>query len=204
MSGKFFKAPYSIFRKPRLLTVCSLLIAFCTFSSPSYGEAIFGTYVLKPGNIDTGFSVKVLGRGPVTGQFTRVSGKIVLDRQRPERSKVRVKVDLRTVRTANSKVTGFLKSPAMFDVSNHPVAHFSSTRVRITGKNSAEIEGVLSLRGRMQRTKLQVLISGGSKRGKVAFEVSGAFLRSLYGMNAGLPVYADRVSLRIRGTGQRH
>jgi polyisoprenoid-binding protein YceI len=187
----------------RLLPVWSILVAFCIVPSPSLGETISGTYVLSPANIDTGFSVRVLGRGPVTGQFTRVTGKMILDQNRPDKSQVKVKVDLRTVQTDNAKVTGFLKSAAMFDVANHPVANFQSTRVRITGKNTAEIEGVLSLRGQQKRTKLRVRVIGNNAKGKVVFEVSGGFFRSLYGMDVGLPVYADKVNLKITGTGHR-
>jgi polyisoprenoid-binding protein YceI len=203
MPSHFFKMIDLVRRSNRLLPVWTILFAFCIAPSPSLGQSISGTYVLSPANIDTGFSVRVLGRGPVTGQFTRVTGKMVLDQNRPNKSQVKVKVDLRTVQTDNAKVTGFLKSSAMFDVANHPVANFQSTRVRITGKNSAEIEGILSLRGQNKRTKLLVRVIGNNARGKVVFEVSGGFFRSLYGMDAGLPVYADKVNLKITGTGQR-
>lgn len=186
-----------------LFSLCVALVAICLALSPSLAQSISGTYVLTPTNIDTDFSVRVLGRGPVRGEFSRVSGKMVLDPNRPENSKVSVKVDLRTVQTDNARVTGFLKSSAMFDVANHPVANFQSIRVRMTGKNSAEIEGQLSLRGRKKRTKLLVRVTGTGAKGKVEFEVSGGFFRSLYGMDAGLPVYADKVNLKISGTGRR-
>ncbi|MES0882970.1 YceI family protein [Roseibium sp. SCP14] len=164
---------------------------------------ISGTYVLTPSNIDTGFSVRVLGRGPVLGEFKNVTGKMILNQNRPEKSRVNVTVDLRSVKTNNDRVTGFLKSSAMFDVANHPIAKFQSTRIVITGKYSAEVEGVLSLRGQRKRTKLSVKITNTNSRGRVAFEVSGGFFRSLYGMDAGLPIYADKVNLKIRGTGRR-
>ncbi|MES0810654.1 YceI family protein [Roseibium sp. SCPC15] len=188
-----------------LLVVVSLLGLGALFTTSHHVSAgpISGTYVLTPSNIDTGFSVRVLGRGPVQGEFKNVTGKMVLDQNRPEKSRVNVTVDLRSVETNNDRVTGFLKSSAMFDVANHPVANFQSTRIVITGKYSAEVEGVLSLRGQRKRTKLSVKIVNTNSRGRVAFEVSGGFFRSLYGMDAGLPIYADKVNLKIRGTGRR-
>lgn len=170
---------------------------------PAEAGSLTGTYVLAPAQIDTGFSVKVLGRGPVTGQFKNVSGKMILDQNRPEKSRVIVDVDLRSVETGNDKITGFLKSSAMFDVEKHPIARFQSTSVRITGTNSAEVEGVLSMRGQKKRTRLSVTVNGNGSNSRVDFQVSGGFFRSLYGMEAGLPIYADKVNLKINGTGRR-
>lgn len=193
-SGKRFIAPLALLAMAACLPATSL---------PAGAGSISGTYVLSPAQIDTGFSVRVLGRGPVTGAFRNVSGKMVLDQNRPEKSRVSVSVDLRSVETNNTKVTGFLKSAAMFDVANHPVATFQSTRVKITGANSAVVEGVLSLRGLKKRATLSVKITGVQANGHVAFKVSGGFLRSFYGMEAGLPIYADKVNLTINGTGRR-
>jgi polyisoprenoid-binding protein YceI len=179
------------------------LLAITATPLPATAGPLSGSYTLSPAHIDTGFSVKVLGGSPVTGQFRTVSGKMTLDQSRPEKSRVSVKVDLRTVHTSNDKVTGFLKSAAMFDVANHPVATFQSTRVRMTGDYSADVEGVLTLRGQSKRTKLTVKLTGTKANGQVGFEVSGGFFRSFYGMKAGQPIYADKVNLKISGTGRR-
>jgi len=185
------------------LTAFAGLLAIAGASLPAAAGTLSGTYTLSPAHVDTGFSVKVLGGKPVTGAFKSVSGKMVLDQNRPEKSRVNVTVDLRSVVTANDKVTGFLKSQAMFDVANHPVATFQSTRVRMTGDRSADIEGVLTLRGQTKRTKLSVRLTDSKANGRVGFEVSGGFFRSFYGMNAGQPIYADKVNLKISGTGRR-
>jgi len=198
------------FRRPRtangLHTLKSIIVSFALMtglSLPAAAGSISGTYTLSPANIDTGFSVRVLGGRPVQGEFSKVTGKMVLDQNRPEKSRVNVTIDLSSVKTNNDKVTGFLKSSAMFDVAKYPVAKFQSTRIRITGKYSAEVEGVLSLRGKTKRTKLEVQITGNKGNGRVGFTVSGGFFRSFYGMEAGLPIYADKVNIKISGTGRR-
>lgn len=190
-------------RLPRLLTVLAFVFALAVPMQQAGAGPISGTYTLTPANIDTGFSVRVLGGRPVTGAFKKVSGKMILDQNRPEKSRVNVTIDLSSVQTNNDKVTGFLKSSAMFNVAKYPVAKFQSTRIRITGQNSAEVEGVLSLRGKTKRTKLDVTITTNKSNGRVGFEVSGGFFRSFYGMEAGLPIYADKVNLKISGTGRR-
>jgi polyisoprenoid-binding protein YceI len=186
-----------------MLAALTGLVAIAAAPLPAAAGPLSGTYTLSPANVDTGFSVRVLGGKPVTGQFKTVSGKMTLDQARPERSRVKVTVDLTSVSTGNDKVTGFLKSSAMFDVANHPVATFQSTRVRITGSDTAEVDGVLSLRGQTKRTSLTVKITGNGANGRVGFEVNGGFFRSFYGMEAGVPLYADKVNLTIRGTGRR-
>lgn len=190
-------------RLSTLLAALTCLLAVAAVPLAAAAGPLSGTYTLSPANIDTGFSVRVLGGGPVTGQFKTVSGKLTLDQERPERSRVKVTVDLNSVSTGNDKVTGFLKSPAMFDVANHPVATFQSTQVRITGPDTADVDGVLSLRGQTKRTSLTVKITDTGGNGRVGFEVTGGFFRSFYGMQAGVPLYADKVNLTIRGTGRR-
>lgn len=200
----FLQSTFSNFSRKtaRFLAAAACAGGLLSASLPAHAGPLTGTYTLSPSQIETGFSVRVLGRGPVTGAFTNVSGKMILNQNRPEKSRVEVTVDLSSVTTNNNKVTGFLKSSAMFDVAKHPIAKFQSTRVRITGQNTAEVDGVLVMRGKQKRTTLSVTINPNSK-GRVAFEVSGAFFRSLYGMDAGLPIYADRVNLNIKGTGRR-
>jgi polyisoprenoid-binding protein YceI len=193
------------FTRPIRKTVATFacLVALASAPLPAFAGTLTGTYMLTPARLATGFSVRVLGGSPVTGEFKTVSGKMTLDQNHPEKSRVVVKVDLTSVHTNNDKVTGFLKSSAMFDVANYPVATFQSTRVQITGQNTADVEGVLNLRGQQKRTKLSVTITDGKANGQVGFEVSGGFFRSLYGMEAGLPIYADKVNLTISGTGSR-
>ncbi|MCV0429271.1 MAG: YceI family protein [Roseibium sp.] len=197
---------------PRNITELKFLVALVFLASigslftgtlSANAGPITGTYTLTPAYVDTGFTVRVLGGRPVKGAFRKISGKMILDQRRPEKSRVNVKVDLRSVETNNGRVTGFLKSSAMFDVANHPVAEFRSTRIRITGQYTADVDGVLTLRGQRKRTKLSVKFTDTTTRGRVAFEVSGGFFRSLYGMEAGLPIYADKVNLIISGTGRR-
>ncbi|WP_422376844.1 YceI family protein [Roseibium sp.] len=200
------RIPFPTARLRHIRTLFAGLVGLLALSlavQPVAAGPLTGTYTLSPAQVNTGFSVKVLGGKPVTGAFKSVSGKMVLNQNRPEKSHVSVKVDLGSVQTNNDKVTGFLKSAAMFDVANHPVAVFKSTRVRMTGDRSAEVEGNLTLRGKTMRTKLTVRLTGAKASGGVGFEVTGGFFRSFYGMKAGQPIYADKVNLVISGTGRR-
>lgn len=180
------------------------LAATSASNTLAFDSALTGSYNLLAQNLQTSFSVKVLGGSSIEGTFERVTGRVKLDGQHPERSKVEVSVDLTSVLTVNPRLTEFLKGQAMFNVAAHPKAQFESTRIKLIGGGAAEVEGVLRLRGREKRTKLKVTLTDASRRGHVTFEVQGAFFRSLYGMSIGQPIYGDNVSLRITGTGTRN
>lgn len=166
-------------------------------------DTLSGRYILPPQNFETVFSVRVLGGNPVTGSFGKIMGEMVLNAKRPEASRVRVTVDLRTVQTNNNRMTGFLKSQAMFDVSRYPTAEFESYSVRLTGDRTATVDGYLTLRGAKQRTSIDVELDNTGSKQNIAIRANGSFFRSLYGMEAGLPIYADKVRLQITGTGKR-
>lgn len=91
----------------------------------------------------------------------------------------------------------------MFNVSEFPTAEFESYSVRLTGETTAKVEGFLTMRGTRQRTSLEVELQPAGKGQNIAIEANGGFFRSLYGMDAGLPIYADKVRLQIKGTGKR-
>jgi len=170
----------------------------------AFNGALTGSYSLSTQNLQTSFSIKVLGGSPIEGTFERVTGRVKLDSQRPERSKVEVSVDLTSVTTVNPKLAEFLKGQAMFNVNAHPKAHFESTRIELISSNTADAEGVLRLRGCEKRTSLRVHLADTSQRDLVTFEAQGAFFRSLYGMSVGQPIFGDNVSLKITGTGTRN
>ncbi|MTH99444.1 YceI family protein [Roseibium sp. RKSG952] len=199
-------------RKPRSNRLFGLIaaagLAIGLMSAPvdpalATTSGINGTYLLAPQNLDTAFKVRMLTGASVNGRFERVSGKMVLDERQPSRSRVEVTVDLASIVTDNPAMTDFLKSPAMLDTANNSKAVFVSRRVRKLSDTRAEVDGVLRLKGLERPTKLSVILQKGSTPRKIRFQASGGFFRSLFGMNVGQPLYGDKISLTILGTGNR-
>jgi len=184
----------------RMLLVLGLVL----FAGPVSATAgVSGTYQLDPASLNTEFSVRLLTGQVIGGRFETVSGTMILDEQRPERSSVRVTVDLTSVATDNPRFTEFLKGPSMFDTGTNPRAEFVSTRVRRLSETRAGVEGTLTLRGKSQRVSLTVDVDGPSSARALRFTAGGSFFRSLFGMNVGTPLYGDRVQLSIEGQGRR-
>lgn len=193
----------------RLVSLAAMtgLICLATLAAIAPGTAkadvLSGRYILPPAGLNTEFSVRVLGTKPVKGRFASVRGEMVLDAKRPAASHVKVTVDMTSVETWSARVTDFLKSAAMFNVSQYPTALFESYSVRLVGKHSAQVEGYLTLRGARQRATMEVRLEDPGNGSSVAIEAEGYFFRSRHGMDAGLPIYGDKVRVKIEGTVNR-
>ncbi len=170
---------------------------------PSYSFAKEENYVLDPNHTNVIWSANHFGFSNVLGKFTKVEGKLTLDEDKPENSKVNVVVTTSSLITGIDKFDTHLKSDAFLDVGKFPVATFQSNKVEIiaVGK-SAKVYGNLTLHG---VTKPLVLVVNLNKIGtspisnkKVAgFSAATTIKRSEFGINFALPGVADFVNLII-------
>ncbi|NVK35424.1 MAG: YceI family protein [Rhodobacteraceae bacterium] len=182
-----------------LVSLATMTFYMTSAPANASGIAINGAYALSKENVKTLFSVKVITGSKITGSFGSVSGRLILNSKRPEKSSIKVSVDLSTVTTDNPKVTDFLKSEGMFNVAQFPIAEFTSTAVTRLSETTAQVEGVLTMKGKKQRTSLMVQLKDQKPNGTFTFTADGFFSRALFDMSVGEPIYADRVVLEITG-----
>lgn len=150
-----------------------------------------GRYAIAPSS-RIAFTVAQVGGGGIAGQFRQFSGTFVIDATQVSRSSVSFTLRPASVETAQSRITGFLRSPAVFDVEAHPSIVFKSTKVTQTGPSSATIEGVLTARGITHDETFDVALLQHQGR-HIAFHVTGDVLRSRYDMDVGTPIYSNVV-----------
>lgn len=83
------------------------------------------------------------------GSFGAFTGTIQLVDNNPEKSSVRVDVDMSSLSSDDPKLTGHLKSPDLFDTAKFPKANFVSTSVKAGGEKGAThtVTGNLELHG---------------------------------------------------------
>jgi polyisoprenoid-binding protein YceI len=84
--------------------------------------------------------------GSARGKFSKFTGTIVVDRDRPEQSSVMVKIAASSIDTGIAKRDEHLRGE-LFNVANYPEITFSSRRVKQTGDSSGEIVGDLTMHG---------------------------------------------------------
>ncbi|HJW37850.1 MAG TPA: YceI family protein [Candidatus Udaeobacter sp.] len=104
------------------------------------------TYKFDPSGSTIGFAVHQF-LGTTHGKFTRFSGKIEIDRERPENSSVTAQIDVRSIDTRIKKRDDHLRSAEFFNVEKFPQITFKSSSVKRTGPQSGDILGDLTMHG---------------------------------------------------------
>lgn len=136
-----------------------LLIAVAVMAETHARE----TAKIDPAHSKIAFHVRHL-LGTAKGSFSKFSGTIVVDRERPERSSVSVRIEAASIDTGIVKRDEHLRE-ALFDVARYPEITFKSRRVTHTGANSAEIVGDLTMHGVTREITVNVqLLSNDGKR----------------------------------------
>src|SRR5438046_4719477 len=126
--------------KTRLVVSFVLLAAV---SSRTLGNEI---YKVDQSRSTIGFTVHQF-LGTTHGKFTKVDGKIEIDREHPEKSSVVARIDIRSIDTGIIKRDNHLRSAEFFNVAKFPEMTFKSGRVRQTGQQSGDIFGDLTMHG---------------------------------------------------------
>ncbi len=104
--------------------------------------------------------------------------------------------------TPVDKLTGELKDPEWLDSAKFPKATFVSKKVTPTGKDSADIEGELTLHGVTKPLTLHAHFVGAGmnpikKTYTVGFEAKGVVKRTDFGVSKYAPYIGDDVTLTI-------
>ena len=105
-----------------------------------------GVYTVDPMHTSVGFDIGHLGLSRVQGRFTDVSGKLVVDPQRLDRSSVAFRIGTDSVDTAVAPRNAHLKTKDFFDVATYPEITFASRSVRKRGKGYVAV-GDLTMHG---------------------------------------------------------
>lgn len=161
-----------------------------------------GDYVLDPDHASVIFAVDHLGFSTYYGRFTDISGRLTLDPASPEKSQVAVRIGAASIDTPSAELNEMLTGAGMFDAGRHPDILFVSTRVSQTGENSADIEGVLTVKERSGPVAVQASFRGGGVNpatGKrtAGFEGTATLSRAAFGLSRWSGFVGDETSLII-------
>ncbi len=132
----------------------TLLIAFVIGSLTSLAAAK-EVYKFDQSGSTIGFSVHQF-LGTTRGKFTSFSGRIEIDRTRPENSSVTAQIDVRSLNTNIKKRDDHLRSAEFFNVEKFPNMTFKSRSVKRTGPQSGDILGDLTMHGVTKAVTLHV------------------------------------------------
>lgn len=161
-----------------------------------------GDYVVDPAHTTVIFAVDHLGFSTFYGRFNEISGRLSLNTEQPEKSEAAIKIAAASLDTPSDALDEKLKAPAMFDAAAHPDILFQTTRVIRTGEKTADVEGLLTVKGVTKPLTLKASFHGsgtmpltGAKA--AGFDAKATFLRSDFGLNEWKGFVGDEVSLII-------
>jgi polyisoprenoid-binding protein YceI len=133
------------------------------------------------------FSVRHMMVSKARGTFDTWGGTVALDPEHPELTTVDITVETASINTKDAQRDGHLKSPDFFAVEQYPTMRFKSTRVEVTGKESAKLYGELTIRDVTRPVVVDVEYQGSAKSpwGTISygFSASTKINREDWGLN---------------------
>jgi polyisoprenoid-binding protein YceI len=153
-----------------------------------------GAYALDKAHTSVTFRVNHLGFSHYTARFESVEGKLRFDPAAPAAMAVEATIDPLSL-ALNTPPAGFhdeLMGKGWFEARLFPAITFKSTKVAVTGANTARVTGDFTLHGVTRPVTLEVTYNGGwpanaMDGSRVGFSAHGTFKRSAFGMGSGVP-----------------
>ena len=167
-------------------------------STPKPTAAPAGLYKIDRAHTSLTFKVDHMGMSRFTARFTKVDGTLQFDPVHPDRSVLDVAIDPASVEAdyADDKFSfdKILRSAEMLDVVKFPKMSFRSTRVELTGADTARVTGDLTFRGVTKPVTLDTRFNGGyapnnmdPAGARIGFSAHGVLKRSEFGFGYGVP-----------------
>lgn len=171
-------------------------------ASPDPKAVEAGRYAVETSHTRVQFSVSHFGFSDWYGDFSGVTGTLVLDPANPAASKVDIMIPVASVTTTNATVDGHLRSAEWFDADKFPTIRFVSTKVVPTAPNKAQITGDLTFHGVTRVVVLDTVFNGAgvnplSKAYTVGFNATTVINRSDFGVKTYVPMVGDETTIRI-------
>jgi polyisoprenoid-binding protein YceI len=157
-----------------------------------------GTFHIDRGHSRLLFQVNHLGYSHYTALFTDFDATLKFDPENPGAMSMTATVAIGSLETHypdpaldfNAIITG----ADLLDKAQFPTAGFVSTNIKVTGANTADVTGDLTLHGMTKPVVLSVTYNGGYGAfpmdpggARIGFSARAAFKRSDFGIDLGIP-----------------
>ena len=163
-----------------------------------------GAYVLDRNQASLNWLTSDANASRYRGAFTAFDARLALDPSRPERTRLALTIDARSIESADDRLDDQLRAPEVFDTARHPTAEFRTTRVLSTGPSTARVFGDLTLKGVTRPVELDVRFkppaeasAGGAQ--KIGFSAATVVDRTEFGVAAFAPSMSEHVRLTFNG-----
>ena len=161
------------------------------------------SYAMEYSSIDAAkskitFTSKLMG-SKISGGFGKFSGKISFNPDEPEKAKANLFIDIASFNAGGEELQDEAKGKDWFNTKLFPVANFVSDSVKVTGPNSIEIHGLLTLKGKSAPIVVTAKYQAQGKQ--MMFDANFQLLRLDYGLGTGswadTSAVANEVPVRV-------
>lgn len=159
------------------------------------------TWNLDPYHSNAQFTVRHLGISNVQGEFTKISGTVMLDDADITKSTVDVTIDATSIDSRVSRRDDDLKSDGFLDATKFPNITFKSTKIAKAGEGKLMITGDLTIKGVTKSVTLDVTgpsapvtAMGGQRRG---FAATTKINRQDFGVSKDPGMVGDDIAIQI-------
>ncbi|MDH7794388.1 MULTISPECIES: YceI family protein [unclassified Beijerinckia] len=152
---------------------------------------------IDPARTTIGFVIDSTAWPRTQGTFNAFSGRISLDFEHPERSRVDFTVQAASVEVGSNAMNDYLRSEVFFNAARYPAISFASTHVEKLGPRLVHVTGNLTLLGVTRPININVEVDQRKGGERVGFSATGSLSRSAYGMNSGVPIISDTVHITV-------
>lgn len=177
-----------------MLALAGVMLAGPVMAAPE-------TYSLDSSHTNIDWRINHFGFSNPSGKFTKATGTLVLDEARPENSTVNMTLAVSDIVTGIPKLDEHLLGKDFFDAAQFPKATFASSKVTLTGKDTAKVDGMLTVHGVSKPVVLDVKLNkigiNMMKQKTAGFSATTTIKRSDFGMKAYLPDLGDEVTIHI-------
>ncbi|NDP42566.1 MAG: YceI family protein [Aromatoleum sp.] len=184
-----------------------ILAALVLAATPVVATAAAESYTLDP-YYPISFSGDHLDMATVYGHFSKISGKITIDRL-ARTGAVDITVETASVDTGDADKGGrarsrdeHLRSADFFNAAEFPTMTYKATNVFFSADAPALIDGNLTLLGVTRPVKLTIqrfkcVPASGTTRERCGGNATGKLKRSDFGMKYGIPAIGDEITLLV-------
>lgn len=179
----------------------SLILAAALATSASFAAAA-DKYTIDASHSQILFSYNHLGFSTSYGVFSGFEGEIMFDQENAANSSVSVSMPLASMFTGWEARTGHFMSDDFFGAKGDETVSFTSTSIEVTGENTANITGDLSLNGVTKPVVLDATLNQMGDHpmaGKpwAGFDATATVLRSEFDLGKFAPFVSDEVAITI-------
>jgi polyisoprenoid-binding protein YceI len=157
-----------------------------------------GTYKMDLGHTRLLFQVNHIGVSNYTALFTEMDATLQFNPDAPETMTLTATVNPASVEThypdPEVDFNALIAGPEFLDAAQFPDITFTSTGVTLTGENTADVTGDLTLHGVTLPLTLQVTYNGGYGANefdpggaRIGFSATGSLMRAAHGIGYGIP-----------------